>query len=67
MMRKSAETNTKITYADISKATGVSKITLSRMSSKRGHSPSAEVIEKLCIYFNITPEKLMSIVPDTSK
>jgi len=64
MLRKSARINKKITYDDISKETGISKITLSRMASKKGHNASSGSIEKLCKYFGVTPDELMTIIPD---
>ncbi len=64
MLRKSARINQKITYDFISKETGISKITLSRMAAKKGHNASAETIEKLCKYFDVTPNQLMTIVPE---
>ncbi|KPA18557.1 XRE family transcriptional regulator [Candidatus Magnetomorum sp. HK-1] len=64
MLKKSAQLNKKITYDQISKDTGISKITLSRLSSSKGHNARAEIIEKLCNYFNCTPNDLISIYPD---
>ena len=63
-LRNAAKENTKITYADIVKATGISKITLSRMASKRGYNTSSENIEKLCKCFECTPDQFMTIIPD---
>jgi len=54
----------KITYDEISKKTGISRQTLSKIASTRGYKTNTENIEKLCTYFNITPDKLMSIMPD---
>jgi len=54
----------KITYDEISNATGISKQTLSKIASTRGYKTNTENIEKLCTYFNITPDNLITIVPD---
>ena len=67
IMVKAASENRKITYAIIEKETGVSKVTLSRMASKRGHKVKTDIIEKLCIYFNCTPDQLMTILPDPAE
>jgi len=64
MLKKSAKTKTKITYADIVDSTGISRITLSKMASKDNHNASAKIIEKLCSYFDCTPNDLISIIPD---
>jgi len=67
ILRKSAETNRKIQYSDITKETGISRVTLTRMASKMGHKVNVDIIEKLCLYFDVTPDKLMTIVPDPTK
>ncbi len=56
--------NIKITYEIISNATGISKTTLSKIASKRGYKTNSENIEKLCQFFECTPDQLMTIVPD---
>ena len=63
--KKSVMTNTKITYTDIEKDTGVSRTTLTRMSSIKRSKVNVDTVEKLCIYFNCTPNDLMTIAPDT--
>ena len=63
IVRKSVLAEKKITYDDIVKKTGISRITLSRMASG-SHNASADTIAKLCIYFDVTPEKFMTIIPD---
>ena len=54
----------KITYDEIAKATGLSRQTLSNVSSKRGHNVTADVIERLCRYFEVSPSDLMTLIPD---
>lgn len=54
----------KITYEEISKSTGISRQTLSKIASKKGYNTSSENIEKLCQYFECTPDELMTIIPD---
>ena len=57
----------KINYEEISSVTGISKPTISKIASKRGYYTSTENIEKLCIYFDCTPDELMTIIPDPSE
>ena len=64
MMRKSVETQKKITYDTIETATSISKVTLSRMASQRGYNTSMSNIEKLCNYFNCSIDQLVTIVPE---
>lgn len=54
----------KITYEEISKSTGISRQTLSKIASKKGYNTSSENIEKLCQYFECTPDELMTIIPE---
>jgi putative transcriptional regulator len=67
MLKRSASIRRKITYEDVVQDTGLSKITLSRMSSKLGHRVNIDVIERLCTYFDCTPNDLMTIIPDPPK
>jgi len=65
ILEKEFAEDRKITYEEVSNATGISRQTLSKVASKRGHNVTADVIEKLCTYFNVTPDKLMTIIPDS--
>lgn len=62
--QKAVKMNTKLTYADIVEATGVSRSVLARMASRKGYHVSTEAIVSLCRYFNCTPNDLMTILPD---
>ena len=54
----------KITYEEISKATGISRQTLSKIASKKGYRTNSNNIENLCKYFNVTIDKFLTIVQD---
>lgn len=41
----------RLTLLELSEATGISRMTLSRMTNLRGYSTSTETIDKLCNYF----------------
>ena len=56
--------NCKITLKDLAKITGISRVTLGQIANKKGYSTSTNNIEKLCKYFNCTPNDLISIYPD---
>ncbi|MDM8522793.1 helix-turn-helix transcriptional regulator [Desulfococcaceae bacterium HSG8] len=64
MLRKDARTGKKITYETIAEATGISKMTISRMAARPGYNASAETIEKLCRFFECSIEELVSFLPD---
>lgn len=61
---KAFKEDRKITYGEVSEATGISRQTLSKIASKRGYITNSENIEKLCKYFECTPDKFMTILPD---
>jgi len=44
-------TGKRITLLEISEATGINRMTLSRMTNVRGYSTSTDTIDKLCRYF----------------
>ena len=64
MWKKAYKENNKVTYQHIKDVTGISIQTLSRINSTPNYTISAENLEKLCNYFNCTPNDLISIYPD---
>jgi len=61
MHQKAVKMDTKLTYADVVEATGVSRSVLARMASRKGYHVSTEAIVSLCTYFNSTPNDLITI------
>ena len=53
-----------VTLAEIAKATGIHRATLSKMANNPGANIGSDVIDKLCQYFKCQPGDLMSYVPD---
>jgi len=64
LRKKSFMDKTKYTYKDIEKATGISNVQLSRLNSTPNYSIQGTHLEKLCNYFNCTPNDLITIYPD---
>ena len=64
MQRKSMKDRKKYTYKDIEAATGIKVKLLSKINATPNYNISALHIEKLCNYFNCTPNDLISIYPD---
>ena len=54
----------RITYDEISKKTGISRTTLSKLASTPGYTTGTNVLEKLCIFFQCSIDQLITIVPD---
>ena len=64
LQRKSAIDKKKYTYKDIESATKINKTLLARINSTVDYNITAKHIEKLCCYFNCTPNDLISIYDD---
>ncbi|MCB1451725.1 MAG: helix-turn-helix transcriptional regulator [Nitratireductor sp.] len=53
-----------VTLAEIAKATGIHRATLSKMANNPGANIGSDVIDKLCQYFKCQPGDLMTFVSD---
>ena len=53
----------RIPLKEISDAIGISKATLSSISNSKKPT-STDIVEKLCLYFDCSPNDLMTIIPD---
>jgi putative transcriptional regulator len=56
----------RITLLEVAQATGINRMTLSRMANVRGYSTSTETLDKLCRYFGCTVGDLAQYVEDPS-
>ena len=52
-----------ITLTEVAAATGVHRMTLSKIANHRGYNPTAEVLDKLCDYFSCRIEQLVEHIP----
>jgi len=62
--KKSILEKKRYTYDDIEKATGIKRLQLTRLNTTPNYNTAITHIEKLCNYFNCTPNDLISIYPD---
>lgn len=53
-----------VTLVEIAEATGIHRMTLSKLANHRGYNPTAEVLDRLCTYFNCRIEQLVEHIPD---
>ena len=53
-----------ITLKEIAEATGVNRMTLSKIANNRNANPTIEVLDKLCTYFNCSVCDLAEHIPD---
>jgi len=57
-----------IPIREVAEKTGISGVTLSNIANSKGdYNTSTDIIEKLCLYFECTPNNLMTIVPEEEK
>lgn len=55
----------RISLSEIAKEIGISRATLSKIANSKGdYSTKTEYVEKLCQYFECTPDELMTIIPE---
>ena len=55
-----------ITLIEVATATGVHRMTLSKIANHRGYNPTADVLDRLCGYFSCRIEQLVEYLPDES-
>lgn len=54
----------RITLSELAKATGISRMTLSRMINNQGYSTVTSHLDKLCTFFECELHELIRYVPD---
>jgi DNA-binding Xre family transcriptional regulator len=58
--------NRVVTLVEIGEATGIHRMTLSKLANHRGYNPSADVLDRLCSYFRCRIEQLVEHIPEDS-
>lgn len=53
-----------VTILEIAADTGISRLTLSRLANRPGYLPRANVLDRLCSYFQCRIEQLVEHLPD---
>jgi len=56
--------NRRITMAEITEATGINRVTLSKMINQKGYSTVTDNLDKLCKFFDCKLEELAEFVAD---
>ncbi|MGB4062527.1 MAG: helix-turn-helix transcriptional regulator [Azonexus sp.] len=54
----------RVTLLELAEATGISRVTLSKMVNQRGYGTLTDHLNKLCAYFGCRIEQLAEYVPD---
>ena len=53
-----------VTMIEIAGATGIHRMTLSRLANQPGYNPTADVLDKLCTFFECRIEQLVEHLPE---
>lgn len=56
----------RITLLELAEATGISRVTLSKMVNQRGYGTLTDHLDRLCAYFGCRIEELAEYVPDSA-
>jgi len=54
----------RVTMTELSEATGINRVTLSKLVNHRGYSTVTDNIDKLCKFFGCEVSDVMEYVPD---
>lgn len=65
MKAKAAARGRKVTINELANATGISRMTLTRMMNDKSYNKVAEQLDKLCHFFECDIHELVKYVPET--
>lgn len=57
----------RVTLIEVSEATGINRVTLSKMVNQRGYSTVTENLDRLCKYFDCKIEQLAEYVAEQTQ
>lgn len=61
---KQFEEGRRITMAEITEATGINRVTLSKMINQKGYSTVTDNLDKLCKFFDCKLEEIAEFIPE---
>lgn len=62
--KKQFRESRRLTIQEVAEATGVNRMTLSKILNHKGYSTGTDIIDKLCGYFECRVEDLVERLPD---
>lgn len=62
--KKQFRESRRITIQEVAEATGVNRMTLSKILNQRGYSTGTDILDKLCGYFDCQITDLVERLPD---
>lgn len=64
MEKMQFETGRRLTIQEVATATGINRMTLSKILNQRGYSTGTDTLDKLCSFFHCKVEDLLEHVAD---
>lgn len=61
---KGFQENRRVTLDEVSKETGIHRTTLSKIANQRGYNTTTEILDKLCMYFDVELQEVAQFVED---
>lgn len=65
--RKEFDKGRRITIAEVAKAAGIHRMTLSKLINQKGYNAGTDTLDRLCGYFQCKIEELVEHIPDPEK
>lgn len=62
--KKQFKESRRLTIQEVAEATGVNRMTLSKILNHRGYSTGTDILDKLCAYFGCQIQELAEYMPD---
>ena len=64
--KKQFKESRRITIQEVAEASGVNRMTLSKILNHRGYSTGTDIVDKLCIYFGCSVADLLEHISEES-
>ena len=62
--KKQFKESRRITIQEVAEASGVNRMTLSKILNQRGYSTGTDIVDKLCNYFGCCVGELLEHIPE---
>ncbi|CAD5373506.1 Transcriptional regulator [Rubrivivax sp. A210] len=62
--KKQFKESRRITVQEVAEASGVNRMTLSKILNHKGYSTGTDILDKLCVYFDCKIEELVEYVAE---
>ncbi|MEJ2359983.1 MAG: helix-turn-helix transcriptional regulator [Gammaproteobacteria bacterium] len=62
--RREFEQGRRITIAEVAQASGIHRMTLSKMINQRGYNTGTDNLDRLCAYFDCAVSDLVEYIPN---